>query len=420
MRRPGETSAAHSGNFDRSKNWFSVFSTSTIFKSQSPYKPSAVYAMLECGGDYHEAAKRLIDEGYGEKREIKTVKKELKSTVPVGDTTFSYVVEDSEIESEMQMWRNGTFPMGLSWGIPELDKYHLLKRGQFNILNGHDNVGKSTFMWYLATISAMYHGWKWVIYSAENKASTVKKKVIEFYWGQEIKSLNESQYRVAEKFFKEHFRVIKNNQSFTYIDILNIVTNISVVWKPDGLLIDPYNALIREGSANTHDYDYEAASVMQTYTKANDLTMYLNCHSISFANRQKDGNGQPMPPSKHDTEGGSKWANKADDFLTGHRLVYDLDRCREMLIFVRKVKETETGGKNSPLAEPVVLTMFGHYGYTSMSGVDPIRAWREKSVQTEIQMPTAIKPNVNFAVSSQDVKDYENPYENDPFDAKSY
>jgi hypothetical protein len=66
--RPGNTTAKSSGNFDRDKNWFSVFTTNSIFEPEKAYQPSAVYTILEAGGDFSKAAKMLLDEGYGEKR----------------------------------------------------------------------------------------------------------------------------------------------------------------------------------------------------------------------------------------------------------------------------------------------------------------------------------------------------------------
>ncbi|HZW71671.1 MAG TPA: DUF5906 domain-containing protein, partial [Hanamia sp.] len=66
-RRPGKDEGT-SGNFNKEKKWFSVFSTSTIFDTQKAYLPYAVYAILEHGGNFTEAAKKLLDEGYGEKR----------------------------------------------------------------------------------------------------------------------------------------------------------------------------------------------------------------------------------------------------------------------------------------------------------------------------------------------------------------
>lgn len=68
FRRPGNTTAKTSGNFDRDRNWFSVFTTNSIFEPEKAYQPYAVYAILEAGGDFRKAARQLADQGYGEKR----------------------------------------------------------------------------------------------------------------------------------------------------------------------------------------------------------------------------------------------------------------------------------------------------------------------------------------------------------------
>ena len=65
--RPGGTSE-HSGSWNKSLGLFSVFSTNTPFIVQKGYKLSAVFAVLECGGDFSMAAKKLVEMGYGERR----------------------------------------------------------------------------------------------------------------------------------------------------------------------------------------------------------------------------------------------------------------------------------------------------------------------------------------------------------------
>jgi hypothetical protein len=65
--RPGSTSA-HSGSWNKDMGLFSVFSTNTNFKVEKGYKLVAVFCFLECGGDFKECAKRLLDMGYGEKK----------------------------------------------------------------------------------------------------------------------------------------------------------------------------------------------------------------------------------------------------------------------------------------------------------------------------------------------------------------
>ena len=68
-RRPGGESD-YSGSFNYELGLFSVFSTNTPFIVQKGYKPYAVYAILECNGDFKLAAKRLAEAGYGERKEV--------------------------------------------------------------------------------------------------------------------------------------------------------------------------------------------------------------------------------------------------------------------------------------------------------------------------------------------------------------
>lgn len=69
FRRPGKDIGT-SGNYNKVKKWFSVFTTSSVFEPEKAYQPYAVYAVLECDKDFKLCAKRLLAEGYGEKREF--------------------------------------------------------------------------------------------------------------------------------------------------------------------------------------------------------------------------------------------------------------------------------------------------------------------------------------------------------------
>lgn len=69
FKRPGNSDSKTSGDYNKDKGWFSVFTTNSVFEPNKAYRPYAVYAVLECGGDFSLAARRLADEGYGEKRQ---------------------------------------------------------------------------------------------------------------------------------------------------------------------------------------------------------------------------------------------------------------------------------------------------------------------------------------------------------------
>jgi len=66
-RRPGGESD-YSGSYNQGLGLFSVFSTNTPFLVQKGYKPYAVFAILQCGGDFKLAAKKLAEMGYGERK----------------------------------------------------------------------------------------------------------------------------------------------------------------------------------------------------------------------------------------------------------------------------------------------------------------------------------------------------------------
>lgn len=67
FKRPGKSDKKSSGDYNHEMGLFSVFSTSTEFEPGRGYRPYAVYAVLECGGDFKKAAWQLARAGYGER-----------------------------------------------------------------------------------------------------------------------------------------------------------------------------------------------------------------------------------------------------------------------------------------------------------------------------------------------------------------
>lgn len=313
--------------------------------------------------------------------------------------TAEFLANKNEIDEYLKLWRTGKFQKGLTTGLDSFDEYFVFKRGNFNVVNGFDNVGKSTGLWYLCLLSEMLHGWKWIIYSNENKAGTVAKKMIEFYWGKNIADLSESQYEQAYKFVMKHNKFVSNDFLFTYKHLLKIADTVLQEEKFDGMLVDPYNSLsfdyAKLGKISTHEFHYEAASEMQKYAKKNDFCIYLNCHVISSALRAE------TPPKKADTEGGGKFSNKADDFMTFHRNLYDPKTWMDMQIFVRKIKELETGGGYTDNSSPYILRLnVNTCGYSDANGNDAIRIyWSKQGTQNQLfekQKVESITPNYDF------------------------
>jgi hypothetical protein len=414
MQRPGDTKADHSGNFDEEKNWFSVFSTSTEFDSQKAYQPYAVFCILECNGDFRELPKKLYDLGYGDRFEkIVSHNNEVPSIIDLSDDDYSFLANPTDYEDYLQKWRTGTFEMGKSTGIPELDKYYLFKEGDLVIINGLDNVGKSSMIWYLATLSNILHNWKWLIFSSENKLGSVVRKLIEFYWCESIQTMSDEKYNLGKNWVTDNFDIIKCGENlFNYKDILNMTTKAMKKKKYNALMIDPYNSLKLDMATNskqaTYDYHYESASYIQLYCKNNNISIYLNCHVGTGAARNKDNSGYTKAPQKEDTEMGVMFANKADQFVTIHRITQHPSEWMFTEIHVRKVKETETGGRVTPYANPISLKMVqGSCGFEYCTtrlfterGLNPVL-----NFHNQVKPASAITPNYSFDQSFKEQED---------------
>jgi hypothetical protein len=80
--RSGNPSSGVSGNFHEGHRKLYLFSTSTEFEAQKSLSPSDVFIKLEANGDPSEAARKLIDMGYGE-RYKPTMNRQTERAVPL-------------------------------------------------------------------------------------------------------------------------------------------------------------------------------------------------------------------------------------------------------------------------------------------------------------------------------------------------
>jgi hypothetical protein len=409
--RPGQATSQTSGNFDHSKNWFSVFTTSTEFEPQKAYLPYAVYAVLECNKDYSLAHRKLMELGFGDKPEEKKQTQEstraIKSRINPEDEDYSFLAKPADYDEYLQQVRDGTLRQGLTTGSPYLDEFFLFKEGNLVMTNGHDNTGKSVFTWWLLLLAAMYHGWRGIIFSSENTLGAFMRKMIQFYWGKSLHgkfAMSEAEYLIAKKFIEAHFSLIKAQEDlYNYKDIINMVKKAKKSSRYHYGMIDPYNSLKIDLSGfsklSTHEYHYEALSEIKSYGQQNDFGWFVNHHAVTAALRAKDGEKKyPVAPQKADTEGGGKVSNKADDFITIHRITQHPTDWMVTELHVRKIKDTETGGRVTPIDSPVKFEMYkGGCAFIErredgMRNIDPIYQWHLKNGTIQQDLYETEKP----------------------------
>lgn len=274
------------------------------------------------------------------------------------------VVKEMAVFKYLDDARQGLIPEASKFGHESIDTYLRFKRGNFIVVTGHANVGKTHTMLYLMLLHTLNNGTKWLVYSSENNVRSIQRKLIEFKAAKPIASLNPEAFKAHFDWVQKYFVFIDGDNLYDIFQLLEVMSEVADEWKFDGVLIDPYNSLTinqkRLGKISTHDYHYEATSNLRVFCKKHDAIAILNTHPVTQALRKlytgsHEYAGHPMPPMASDVEGGSKFVNRSDEFIVIHRMIYHPYDWIYSDIHIRKVKELETGGRPTPLDNPIRL-----------------------------------------------------------------
>jgi len=272
------------------------------------------------------------------------------------------ITNQNEINQYLQDYHAGRISKGLDTGLLKLDNAIRFKKGQLTIINGLDNVGKTIWiLWYYLALSVR-HNLKWCIYSGENKAGQLVRQLIQFYTGQRLQDMELSKVFKVELIISEWFNFIDNSNFYKSKDLFKIFADSDY----DGCLIDPFTGMDRE---YTHAANYDFLNESRNFCNSTGKSVYVNTHVVSAAARRvyPEGHeyvGYSMPVGKSESEGGQPFGNRTDDFLTIHRLVGSPERNLITEVYVRKIKDTETGGRVSAIDDPLDFEFNSGLGFT--------------------------------------------------------
>lgn len=269
-------------------------------------------------------------------------------------------------------YRKGEIKKGLAIGCDDLDNHLRYVQGQLNMINGHDNVGKTVWMiWYYLCLSVK-HGLKWDIYSAENKPEMLERILIEFYNTKKLTEIKEDKYYSSRAFIREHFNFIDFKGFYKYEELFDAFGSTN----SDGALIDPYSGL-------NQNFGYEDnlrfLNESRNFVNNTNKTLYVNTHINTEASRLVWGNdakdsslvGYSKAPNKSHSEGGTRFSSRSDDFITIHRYLGHPIYHFNTMIYTRKIRDTEKGGKVMPINSPVYFDWNHGCGFTC-EGQNPL------------------------------------------------
>ena len=384
--RPDSDSFQIHAGYNKDSKFFFCFSTAQdIFEANKPYNNHAIFAELECGGNYKKAYGKLNSLGFGSK----------EADDSEDFDSLSFLSDSVDENGYLEQARKGEVNQGLSLGW-NIDEYFLLKPNSFNMGLGYDNVGKSVFMLALAMASNVLHDWKWGMVMPENKTGMSRRRLLEIKTGKNISYFNDKKDLFDQYLgeIRNDFKIVANKKHYTIKDVIEMGKRLYEYFGVNALLIDPYNFFKVEGDGYSHNN--EILSELRVFSEEY-CSVYVMAHPSSFAPRNKKNNdGYLSAPSKYDIQGGADFPYRVDDFFILHRIVNhpDPDIKKTMQFIVEKIKETETGGKPHPqdrYSELIYEQRDGFLGYWDTDGRNPMyeALMSKMGIQKEIKRLTA-------------------------------
>ncbi len=351
LKRPGDTKSKYGGVYHHEKQSFYVFTTSSEFNPNESYSPMGVYAILECGGDYEEAARQLGKDGYGSSHHSKPAAPSLPE-----QTSSDYLYEASAGDELLYKTVRGTLEMGKKFGVRSLDRYLRYKKNQYLLVVSNQNVGKTFFVLWLLSRLAIEYEMKFLILVMENDVGQAKRDLAQFYLNTMIKrTLSEAKVKTGLEFVNKYFKFLNTTKHrYSYVTALDAGRKIHKEWPYDGFFIDPYNALRIDtkaaGGIKGYDYHLEGSNEIQFFTKS-CVSVILSCHITTEAARSG------RAPTINDVQGGMSFTAKAHDGIVLYRNLQDKYLKYITEVSVSKLKDRQTGGDWTPYDYPVRLKL---------------------------------------------------------------
>ena len=173
--------------------------------------------------------------------------------------------------------RKGEIKEGYKLGITEIDEYFRFKTGNFNVILGQANVGKTSMALYLMLLYSLRHDIRWVVFSSENEPYSIIRKLMEYLLAEPINKMSEEAYKYGTEVIRNYFKFISPEKLYTYKDLIRLAESYKAAWDYQGMLIDPYNSLIKDAEMSKtidgHSYDYQAMTELRQFCKRNEISL---------------------------------------------------------------------------------------------------------------------------------------------------
>lgn len=238
---------------------------------------------------------------------------------------------------------------GVSTGWDELDRLYTVRPGEFTVVTGMPNSGKSNWLDALLVNLAELHGWRFAMFSPENQpiedhmARVVEKWVGLPFADGPTERMTERQLQTGMDWASQHFSWVlpDDDSDWTIDNVLSAAKALVARKGVRGLVIDPWNELEHELPAGQTETVYigNALKHIRQFARRHGVHVWVVAHPQKLY-REKDSGNYPVP-TLYDISGSAHWRNKADNGIVVWRDFSDQSKAVE--VHVQKIRFRQIG-----------------------------------------------------------------------------
>lgn len=246
------------------------------------------------------------------------------------------------------LYENG-WEKGVSTGWAEVDRFYTVRPGEFTVITGMPNSGKSNWLDALLVNLAQEHGWRFAMFSPENQpledhmARMCEKWAREpFGDGPTPRMSRETLDRVSGEVGQHFVWILPDDDAeWTVETVLDRAKALVFREGVRGLVIDPWNELEHALPPGTTETIYTGTVLkrVRQFARRHGVHVWIVAHPQKLYRERESGN-YPVP-TLYDISGSANWRNKADNGVVIWRDFSDAHAPVE--VHVQKVRFRQIG-----------------------------------------------------------------------------
>lgn len=230
----------------------------------------------------------------------------------------------SAYEQDLLDLFHGRGPRPQTTGFAEFDKAFRFLPGQFIVVTGIPNHGKSRFLDQVACQTAQYNGDVWAIFSPETGetqhiADLCEIRVGAHFFDGPSQRMSEAELLEAKDWVNRHFVFISSGDHTPTVDWVIERAKAAVVrYGIKHLIADPYNEFEagRPSKQTETEFVSQFISKLKRFGRNHECTVWIVAHPTKM---QRDPEGKYLVPGLYDISGSAHWNNKADAGIVVYR-----------------------------------------------------------------------------------------------------